>query len=74
MVIAARPCPSYPLGRFLHRLCNIRAPHRGRTCPGALAFEAEDPCTRGNQQLLGRDMQLHGHVQFPDMVPDRLAY
>ena len=74
MVIAARLCPYYPLGRVFHRFCDLRAPYRGRTCPSALASEAEDPRTRGHQQLLSCDMQLHGHVQFPDMVPDRLAY
>lgn len=74
VVIAHRIRPCDTLGCVLHRLRRLRASRRSRTRARALTLEAEDPRARGDKQLPGRDMQLHGHVQLPDVVPDRVAY
>lgn len=50
------------------RLC--RALRRAGARVGAIPLEGEDSGACGHQQFPRRNVQLYGHVQFPNMVPD----
>ena len=47
-----------------------RAAARARADPRALPPQGAHPRPRGREQLLRRDVQLYGHVQLSDVVPD----
>ena len=74
-MVFTRSLGSFRALRGVHdRLYSHRTLRRARTRAGTLPPSKEDPCPRGNQQFLRRHLQLRGHVQLPDMVPNRAPH
>lgn len=66
--------PLHTRDRLRARVRVRRAAHRPRADSRALPVGGEDPGAGRGQQLPRRDVQLHRHVQLPDVVPDCCAY